>query len=186
MTPESIGLSFLLASSPVAQPSIILIISHEYLVMFQGALLMPLLNYTTRVSVEKTVGEIQKCLAAHGAQAILSEDDAKGNVIALSFKVRVGQQDLAFRLPSDWRPVLKVLEQHRREPKSLRTKEQALRVSWRIIKDWVEAQMAIIDTKMVQIEQVFLPYAIMSDGRTLYERVRDARFVLPHAETKEI
>lgn len=39
--------------------------------------------------------------------------------------------------------------------------------------------MAIIETKMVELPQVFLPYVIMSDGRTLYERVREARFVLP-------
>jgi hypothetical protein len=146
---------------------------------------MPLLNYTTKVSVEKTVGEIQKCLASHGAKAILCEYDERGNVVTLSFKVSVGQQDLAFRLPCDWRPVLKLLEQDRKVPRSFRTQEQALRVSWRIVKDWVEAQMAIVDTKMVQLEQVFLPYAIMPDGRTLYERVRDARFVLPPAETKE-
>jgi hypothetical protein len=28
---------------------------------------MPLLNYTTSVPVDNTVGEIQKCLATHGA-----------------------------------------------------------------------------------------------------------------------
>ena len=146
---------------------------------------MPLLNYTTKVSIDKTVGEIQKCLAAHGANAILSEYDDKGNVIALSFKVSTGQQDLAFRLPSNWRPVLNLLEQDRKVPRSFRTQEQALRVSWRIINDWVEAQMAIVDTKMVELPQVFLPYVIMPDGRTLYERVRDTQFVLPPAEAKE-
>jgi hypothetical protein len=146
---------------------------------------MPLLNYTTSVSVDKTVGEIQKCLAVHGAKAILCEYDDKGHVIALSFKVSAGQQELAFRLPSDWRPVLTLLERDRKVPRSFRTPEQALRVSWRIVKDWVEAQMAIVDTKMVHLEQVFLPYVIMPDGRTLYERVRDARFVLPPAEMKE-
>jgi hypothetical protein len=146
---------------------------------------MPLLNYMTRVSVDKTVGEIQKCLASHGAKAILCEYDVKWNVIALSFKVSASQQELAFRLPTDWRPVLTPLEHDRKVPRSFRTPDQALRISWRIIKDWVEAQMAIIDTKMVTLEQVFLPYAIMPDGRTLYERVRDARFVLPPRETKE-
>jgi hypothetical protein len=111
--------------------------------------------------------------------------DDQGHVIALSCKVSVGQQDLAFRLTSDWRPVLTLLEHDRKVPRHLRTQEQAIRVSWRIIKDGVEAQMAIVDTKMVQLEQVFLPYAIMPDGRTLYERVRDARFALPPAETQE-
>jgi hypothetical protein len=67
---------------------------------------------------------------------------------ALSFKVTAGHQKLAFRLASDWRPVLTVLERDRKVPRSFRTPEQALRVSWRIVKDWVEAQMAIVETKM--------------------------------------
>jgi hypothetical protein len=146
---------------------------------------MPLLNDTTRVSVDKTVGDIQKCLAAHGAKAILSEYDEHGTVIALSFKVSVGTQDLAFRLPANWRPVLTLLERDRKVPRSFRTPEQALRVSWRMVKDWVEAQLAIVETKMVQFEQVFLPLIITPDGRTLYERVREAQFVLPPARTKE-
>src|SRR5438552_18436509 len=44
---------------------------------------------------------------------------------------------------------------------------QAVRVEWRIVKDWVEAQLALIETRMVTAQQVFLPYAIMRDGRTL-------------------
>ena len=44
--------------------------------------------------------------------------------------------------------------------------------------------MAIVDTKMVELPQVFLPYVIMPDGRTLYERVRDTEFVLPPAGPK--
>jgi hypothetical protein len=146
---------------------------------------MPLLNYTTKVSVDKTVGEIQKCLASHDAKAILCEYDNQGHVIALSFKVSVGQHNLAFRLPADWRPVLKLLEHDRKVPRSFRTPEQALRVSWRIVKDWVEAQIAIVETNMVQLEQVFLPYVITPDGRTLYERVRESQFVLPPADIKE-
>jgi hypothetical protein len=146
---------------------------------------MPRLNDTTRVSVNKTVGEIHKCLASHGAKAIVCEYDDKGHVIALSFNVTVGPQDMAFRLPSDWRPVLTLLEHDRKVPRSSRTSEQALRVSRRIVKDWVEAQMAIVETKIVELEQVFLPYGMTPNGRTLYERIRDTQFVLPPAETEE-
>jgi hypothetical protein len=58
-------------------------------------------------------------------------------------------------------------------------------MSRRLVKEWVEAQMAIVETTIVQIEPVLLPDVIMLDGRTLYERVRDARFVLPPTETQE-
>jgi hypothetical protein len=46
-----------------------------------------------------------------------------------------------------------------------------VRVAWRVIKDWMEAQLALVEIRMVTIPQVFLPWAIMRDGRTLAEHV---------------
>lgn len=54
--------------------------------------------------------------------------------------------------------------------RSLCTKEQALRVSWRILKDWIVAQMAIIQAKLASLTQVFLPYIVAKDGKTLFEK----------------
>jgi hypothetical protein len=48
---------------------------------------------------------------------------------------------------------------------------QAVRTAWRIVKDWVEAQMALVETQMVTTQEVFLPYAVMRDGRTLSQHV---------------
>jgi hypothetical protein len=141
---------------------------------------MPLLNFTTEISVDKTVGEIQRILSKNGVTAILMENDDDGEISALSFHARVGDQTIAFRLPSDWRPVLHILERDPKVPRGKRTKEQALRVSWRIIKDWVEAQMAIVSTRMVELDQVFLPYAVTRDGRTVYEAVKSGN-LLPAA-----
>ncbi len=139
---------------------------------------MPLLNYTTQIEVEKSIGEIQKCLVAHGANAVLNEYE-NGYITAISFKMRFNEQDMGFRLPTDWRPVLKLLEANPKVPRNLRTQEQALRVAWRIVKDWVEAQMAIVETKMVKAEQVFLPYFVMKDGRTLSEHaITNPKFLL--------
>lgn len=136
---------------------------------------MALLNYTTKIDPDKTASEISKCLSMHGASAVMTEyDPVEGQVIALSFKVKMGEREIAFRLPSDWKPVLKVLEQQWNQRKiggPRPDKYQAVRVSWRIIKDWVEAQMALVETQMVTTAQVFLPYAVMRDGKTLSETV---------------
>ena len=137
---------------------------------------MPLLNYTTSVPAEKSVSEIQRMLARAGASAILMEYDQAGRIIALSFRLRIegqtseGGKDVSFRLPCDPRPVLAVLEKQRVE-RRYRSTDQALRVSWRIVKDWVEAQLAIIETHMVTTAQVFLPYAVTANGQTLYEYI---------------
>lgn len=140
---------------------------------------MPLLNYTTKIDVEKTISEIQKCLASHGASAILT-DYEDGYVKAISFKISFLGQEVGFRLPTDWKPVLATLEGDRKVPRSLHTREQAVRVAWRIVKDWVVAQMAIVDTKMVSVGEVFLPYAVTKSGQTLAEKFSsgDASFLI--------
>jgi len=139
---------------------------------------MALLNYTTGIEASASIAEIQRTLATHGAAAILAEYDDRGEIEALSFRILMNQSPVHFRLPSDWRPVLKVLqvqkEKQRRSGRSRiqATEEQARRVAWRIVKDWVEAQMAIVEIQMVKLDQVFLPYAVTPSGQTLYEAVK--------------
>jgi len=140
---------------------------------------MPLANYTTKVSTHRTVSEIQGMLAEHGARGILMNYDDHGYIISLAFAIN-GPEDrpIEFKLPVDWRPVLAVLEQDKKVPRSLRTQEQALRVAWRIARDWVRAQLAFLETKMVKMEQVFLAYMVNPQGKTLYEMLVDSRFQL--------
>lgn len=131
---------------------------------------MPLLNYTTQIDAFKTISEIQQLLAKAGASAVMSNYDDNGYIIALSFKIRLNENELTFRLPTDWRPVLEVLEQQN-VPARLQNQDQALRVAWRITKNWVEAQVAFIETMMVTTAQVFLPYAVTPSGESLYEHI---------------
>ena len=56
-----------------------------------------------------------------------------------------------------------------RVPRRLANRAQAIRIAWRIVKDWVEAQMAILETEMVKMEQIFLPYIQTQQGQTLFE-----------------
>ena len=131
---------------------------------------MPLLNYTTSIAPTKTVMEIQQILARNGVTGILTEFDEDGFIAQLSFKISVNGSDMGFKLPTNWKPVHTILEGDRRIPRNKSTPEQALRVAWRITKDWIEAQMAMVETQMVTVQQVFLPYAVTRDGSTLYEQ----------------
>lgn len=142
---------------------------------------MSLLKYTTKIDVEKTVSEIQKHLGQHQAKAIMTNYDA-GIIVSLSFQMGTPQGDIGFRLPCDWRPVLDILKNDKKVPRSLHTQEQAVRVAWRIVLAWVEAQMALIDTRMVRTEEVFLPYAIMRDGNTLAEHVQSGQLLLGNSQ----
>src|SRR3990167_1064848 len=132
---------------------------------------MPLLNYTTQIDVEKTIGEIQRCLGKHQAQSIKT-DYEDGQIVSLSFLLDINGKKAGFKLPCDWRPVLQLMKQDPKVPRRLCDQTQAVRVAWRIIKDWVEAQMALVDTSMVKTEEVFLPYMMMKDGKTLAETMQ--------------
>jgi len=146
---------------------------------------MGLLNYTTKIDPDKTAQEIARCLSMHGASAVLTEYDPESNyVAAISFQIKLNDQKLGFRLPCDWKPVYAIITKGRKKPSAWNTgprslehwesewRLQAVRTAWRIVKDWVEAQMALVETQMVTTAEVFLPYAVMRDGRTLAQHAQ--------------
>jgi hypothetical protein len=137
-----------------------------------------LLNYTTTVSADKTIGEIQAMLARAGARQIMHGYDAKGNCSELSFRIVTKFGEISFLLPANIEAVEKVLTSHRVRHSWSKPgdRERATRVGWRILKDWVEAQLALIQTGMVSVEQVFLPYAQNAIGQTLYEALAEKKF----------
>lgn len=138
---------------------------------------MAILNYTTKIDSTKTISEIQSCLVRHGASKIIA--DYEGQIpIGVTFCLMMNDKMIAFSLPCNYLGVLKAMQNNRKVPRSLCNKEQALRVSWRIIKDWVEAQMAIVEAKLADISEVFLPYAIMKNGNTVYKEVQSGGMLL--------
>ena len=136
---------------------------------------MPLLNYTTTIEADKTVAQIQAILVKHGAKAILAEYGQQGNIETLAFKVNTPHGEVAFKLPVYPDSIQKVLTRQR-VPFRYCNHAQAIRIAWRIVKDWVEAQMALLETEMVRMEQIFLPYAVTKNGKTLYENLVESRF----------
>lgn len=145
---------------------------------------MTLYMETTKIEAHKTIGQIQGVLATCGATAILIEYEEK-EATAVSFKVEVGGRQIPFRLPCRWKAVYELLKRKyvRGPRRSQDLVLQAKRVAWRQILKWVEAQMALVETEMVRVEEVFLPYAQMEDGKTLFEKMAEKGFkALPSPE----
>lgn len=137
----------------------------------------PIANYTTTVPAMKSIGEIQGMLVAHGAKHILMDYNEK-EPVGLAFIVATSYGEVPFRIPANIDRVQAVLNKQR-----VRTtvgRELASRVAWRILKDWVRAQMAILETELVSIDQIFLPYMQVGEkGKTLYEVMIDHHLQLP-------
>jgi hypothetical protein len=140
-----------------------------------------LFTYTTKIEPQKTINEIQEVLAAHGAKSVMTNYGDEGKIESLSFAIEVDGQPRGVRLPCDPAPVFKVLQRQASEgkiPRGFAEEHQALRVAWRIVLYWITAQMAILETQMVKMEQIFLPYMIMRDGKTLFEGMVKTGFKL--------
>jgi hypothetical protein len=130
---------------------------------------MPILNYTTTIDPSKTAGEITKVLVKLGAENIGMSYEG-GKLSGMAFAIRRGPDIYAFQLPVRVDAVLTVLKSQRGVPNASRTRAQAERVAWRIMKSWIEAQAAIIETQMVKLEQVMLPYMTTETGDTVFDR----------------
>lgn len=144
---------------------------------------MPILNYTTTIEAEKSIMEIEKILVNHGAKSVM-KDYNNGLPIALSFLLKTPTGDLPVRLPADPEAVLKVM-QRSNVRSGLCNRAQAFRVAWRIIKDWIEAQMAVLETEQVRMDQIFLPYIETHNGKTIYQLYQEKQNLLlnPGKET---
>lgn len=135
---------------------------------------MPLLNYTTKVDVYTTIGAINGQLVKHGAKKIVQDYDDEGRITSLSFLVDTPAGPRGIRLPANVDAVHSVLIRQ----KIKCDRGQAERVAWRIVKDWVEAQMAILESEMVQMDEIFLPYMLNGSGHTLFEAYRSNQLAL--------
>lgn len=128
---------------------------------------MPTLNYTTTVNAAKTVGEVQQILAKHGASAVATRYNA-GKAVGLTFELTTPHGARHFSLPVDVPAMYRLLDGQNISAK-YRTREHAEKVAWRVVKDWLAAQLALVDAKMATLDQVLLPYLHVDGEKTLYQ-----------------
>jgi|SRR4051812_490502 hypothetical protein len=138
-------------------------------------------NYSTEVPLEKTLAEIQSLLANNGATGIMFDYDGQGNLNAVFFKIRYGEKDLPFRLPAKPQQVYNALFAGMQYENRLREDrmKKAQRIAWRICKLWLEAQITHINLDQATPQEVFLPYLVMPNNKTLYEVMEEHKFLLP-------
>jgi hypothetical protein len=139
------------------------------------------LNYTTTIQVNQTVGECQAILGTAGAASVaVHYQDAQP--AGLSFSLATPHGTRAFTLPVNIDGIRQVLVSADRDGQfaALRKKqgtyssrEHAARVAWRVVKDWLEANLALVAAQMATIDEVMLPYLHIDGERTLWEAYKD-------------
>jgi hypothetical protein len=131
-------------------------------------------NYTTGISADKSIGEIERMLADFGASHIMKEYAGDGTVRSLAFRLT----EKSYKLPCNREGVFQVMFGDKRysgRKNATKNREvQSLNTSWRLLHDWIHAQLSIVKSGQAKVDEVMLPY--MWDGkRTLYESYKTGR-----------
>ena len=110
----------------------------------------------------------------------------------MQFVIKVNDRFIPVKLPARVEKAQTVLRKqweegvisHKRGKENTFGYEQAYRVAWRNILDWVQAQMALLEIGMAKIEEVFLPYMQDREGITFFERMEQRGFLLESGENQ--
>jgi hypothetical protein len=149
-------------------------------------------NFSTSIAVEKTIAEIEMMLAKYGATKIMKEFDENGQPARLSFAVMTQKGEMPVKLPMNKEGLLNVFKfqvSNGYLPKKFWgtewANEQVARVGWRIIKDWLDAQLTLLSIEMVKIEEIFLPYIYSPKlDKTMFQVLEDKGFDVEQLEDK--
>ena len=157
---------------------------------------MAVKNIHTQIASEKTISEIIRILAQFGAKKILQDLDDNTNVIGISFVIEPApDMRIPIKLPmkvEKARAIIEAAVRERKLPKKFlkepyRT-DQAMRVGWRIIKDWVHSQLSLVLMNYAEPVEIFLPYVYdVKSDKTVFEQMLEGRLkqmALGHEEEK--
>lgn len=135
-------------------------------------------NYTTKISAIRTASEIQELLAQHGVERI-GLTYAAGKPAGVAFEVQTDVGAHAYQLPIDVDAMHQLLRAEKRAGRlpgitvpQAESREHAERVAWRVVAEWLRAQLTLIASRMATLDQVMLPYQVVG-GRSMYAAIRE-------------
>jgi hypothetical protein len=146
-------------------------------------------DYSTKIAARVTAGECVQLLALHGAEAVgLEFDKQTRQPSGLSFRIDTPWGVRGYQLPVNPAGVLNQLRAavdagvigkaggHTAAWHA--TPEHAKDVAWRQLKDWLAAQIAMIEAGMWELSEVMLPWQLVRPGETVYQAINDRSLAL--------
>lgn len=146
--------------------------------------------YASATSDMRAREEIRKILSRFGCESIGFMDDNARHEVLLAFTHRGRQIQLNVSargwaqmwLKENPYSVHRHMTRHEYEQKAL---QQGRIATNSILRDWVKAQITIIESGIVSFEAVFMPFMLTADGRTVIERIKDSN-LLPSPEAPKV
>lgn len=147
---------------------------------------MAVKNITSTIKTEKTIMELEQLLIRFGAKGILKE--YKGTQIdSIAFYLEQNNRKIPFKLPMNLERARRVIEKavdEKKLPSKFKQEpyrtEKAQIVGWRIIKDWIHAQISILEIEFAEPIEILLPYAYdLNKKKTFFEKIKEDKKLLP-------
>ena len=131
------------------------------------------------MSAQQSINEIQQMLIKAGARKLMMDYDDGGNPVNISFMLEVKGVPLPIRLPARLQKVGLIIYDKAFNDLSPTQLLQVHTTGWANIRDWIEAQLALLQTEMVEIQEIFLPYIVQRGGKTVFEHMDSVGYLLP-------
>jgi hypothetical protein len=147
--------------------------------------------YENATSDMRAREEIRKTLSRFGCESIGFMDDNAKHEVLLAFSHR--GQPVQMRISAKgWAQMwlkenpfngYRRMTRHEYEQKALTQGRIAVNS---ILRDWVKAQITIIESGIVSFEAVFMPFMLTNDGRTIIERMSETNLLPPPEAPKVV
>ena len=148
------------------------------------------LNWTTKIKARVTAQECVGMLVDHGAErAGLVVKDKRPVGVEFQIDTRWGLRHYALPVDVDANQALlrKALNEGRIDPGGGRTRsfligrEHAEDVAWRVMRDWLEVQISMIESGLASMERLLLSWQLVSPGQDMFDALDEQQLQLPPA-----
>lgn len=136
--------------------------------------------------------EIEKILLKFGAKGIYKEFQGS-RISSLMFYLEKDNQKIPFKIPvsiDKSRAIMQRIVNEGKLPKKFLTEplrtEQGERVTWRVIKDWIDSQLSLLEMQFADAIEILLPYAYdVANNKTVYQKFLENKERFISLEYKE-
>lgn len=135
-------------------------------------------NYQATQSPASSITVVEELVVKRMHATQFFKEYKDGAIVAVIFVIPTKHGYRSFKLPARVNQVIRALYGEKRAY-SPQQWEQARITAWANVRDWVDAQVALIETEQVKVEEVFLPYMANERGETLFEVMEKSGMKLP-------
>lgn len=138
-------------------------------------------NYTTTIDSTKSIAEIIDFIVNVGATDI-SQSFKERECVAIKFIINHNENSVVYKLTANPEAAYSILISQRKKinPEiEEKVRKQAFKVAWRILRDWIDAQCALIKLGQATPVQLFLSYMYdPSSDSTIYDKLESGELKL--------